>query len=484
MIKLSWVLGLMLIVSCSFGQAANAKPQDTKAKIDAINKYVDFVNESIHGMFMVNRLLVEYNMDLNKYVDLESEKINNYSNKDLPLDIFEDKDHWFYEISPYELLNQAKKQSVALDPSDKAALDNLSQKFLAIIKSSNQLRLDMDKVSQGVDFSKKENIDIVYRKLEEGLKHFSDFYKTQIEFEKLVEQIKSKTISPTLSFKPFYDSMSKLHKSSETILMKVRAKEVEALDQIIKMNSQNLVEYKQSKFESLTSNKILTPKLKLAFDNSIKLGEDINVLSQNFLKNDVIPSKYKSYGRFYFYYNVEMISKFNKYGSGMATEMNNLIQTAALPLVKFTELPHLFQIIYPKKIVTTDVIKASDDVVSLPTTVKERTVVNNKKTMRVESDVVEIQLYDHMIADGDVVSINFNGDWILEKEELERGSKTVKLKLNPEGKNYLLLHADNVGKRPPNTMALSYKFRGDKVEIVLKSDNNVSEMIEIVQVKK
>jgi hypothetical protein len=484
MIKLSWVLGLMLIVSCSFGQAANAKPQDTKAKIDAINKYVDFVNESIHGMFMVNRLLVEYNMDLNKYVDLESEKINNYSNKDLPLDIFEDKDHWFYEISPYELLNQAKKQSVALDPSDKAALDNLSQKFLAIIKSSNQLRLDMDKVSQGVDFSKKENIDIVYRKLEEGLKHFSDFYKTQIEFEKLVEQIKSKTISPTLSFKPFYDSMSKLHKSSETILMKVRAKEVEALDQIIKMNSQNLVEYKQSKFESLTSNKILIPKLKLAFDNSIKLGEDINVLSQNFLKNDVIPSKYKSYGRFYFYYNVEMISKFNKYGSGMATEMNNLIQTAALPLVKFTELPHLFQIIYPKKIVTTDVIKASDDVVSLPTTVKERTVVNNKKTMRVESDVVEIQLYDHMIADGDVVSINFNGDWILEKEELERGSKTVKLKLNPEGKNYLLLHADNVGKRPPNTMALSYKFRGDKVEIVLKSDNNVSEMIEIVQVKK
>jgi hypothetical protein len=59
----------------------------------------------------------------------------------------------------------------------------------------------------------------------------------------------------------------------------------------------------------------------------------------------------------------------------------------------------------------------------------------------------------------------------------------MKLQLNPVGRNYLLLHADNVGKRPPNTMALSYVFRGDKKEIVLKSDNDFSELIEIVIVK-
>ena len=104
--------------------------------------------------------------------------------------------------------------------------------------------------------------------------------------------------------------------------------------------------------------------------------------------------------------------------------------------------------------------------------------------MRVESSIVEIQLYDHMIADGDIVSINFNGDWILEKEELESGSKTVKLQLNKEGKNFLLLHADNVGKRPPNTMGLSYKYHGEKKEIILKSDDNTSELIEIILVDK
>ena len=76
---MKYLLGLFL--GLFFFQASAAPSHD------ALNLYVDFVNKSVHGMFMVNRLLVEYNLELNKYVDLESEKINNYSNKDLPQDI-------------------------------------------------------------------------------------------------------------------------------------------------------------------------------------------------------------------------------------------------------------------------------------------------------------------------------------------------------------------------------------------------------------
>ena len=85
-----------------------------------------------------------------------------------------------------------------------------------------------------------------------------------------------------------------------------------------------------------------------------------------------------------------------------------------------------------------------------------------------------------MIIDGDVVSVNFNGEWIIQKAELEKKPQTVKLKLNPEGKNYLILHADNVGTRSPNTTAISYSYRGVKRDLILKSDYNQSELIEIV----
>jgi hypothetical protein len=474
-----WLLIFYAVIG--FGQTS-ASPTN-KAKIDAINKYVDFVNESIHGMFLVNRLLVEYNMELNKYVDLENEKINNYSNKDLPADIFEDKEHWFYEIPPYELLNQAKQLSVNLDPKDKSALDNYTQKLLAIIKSSNQLRFDVEKASTGVDLTKKENIDIVYKKLEEGVKYFEDFYKIQLELEKVIEECKTKYVESNTSFKSFYDGMNRSYKTSKLVLTKIRTKDADLLDQIMLQFNENLAAYKLLKPETLSSNKAASIKIKFAYENGLKSLEEMKTISNAFLQNELIPNKYKLYGRFYYYYNVELISKFNKYGSGLAFQLNDMIHLANLPLIKFTELPHIFQVIYPKKIVKTDVIKATDEVVSLPQVVKERKV-NKNKVMKVDSDVVEIELYDHMIIDGDVVSINFNGDWILEKAELEKGSKMVKLKLNVEGKNYLLLHADNIGKRPPNTMALSYKFRGEKLEIVLKSDLNASEMIEIIQVKK
>ncbi|HRG65739.1 MAG TPA: hypothetical protein PLV12_08040, partial [Saprospiraceae bacterium] len=93
-------------------------------------------------------------------------------------------------------------------------------------------------------------------------------------------------------------------------------------------------------------------------------------------------------------------------------------------------------------------------------------------------------LFDHMVVDGDIVSINYNGDWILEKVELERGSKKFKLQLNKEGRNFLLLHADNVGKRPPNTIGIRYTYRGEDKEVILKSDYNTSELIELKWVSK
>ena len=179
-----------------------------------------------------------------------------------------------------------------------------------------------------------------------------------------------------------------------------------------------------------------------------------------------------------------MLDKNNYYGTGVISELNNLIQVASLPVIKLLEMPHIFQIIYPKKIENLEVIKPTDpNVVSLPVTIKERSVQASKQ-IRVDEAVAELELFDHMIVDGDVVSINFNGDWILEKVELEKGSKKVKLQLNRQGKNFLLLHADNVGKRPPNTIGVKYKYRGETKEIILKSDYNTSELIEIKLVDK
>ena len=68
-------------------------------KLNALNNYVDFSNEGTHGLLIVHRLLENFNKNINKYVDLPDQQINFYSNKDLPQDIFQDDENWFYDLS-------------------------------------------------------------------------------------------------------------------------------------------------------------------------------------------------------------------------------------------------------------------------------------------------------------------------------------------------------------------------------------------------
>ena len=93
--------------------------------------------------------------------------------------------------------------------------------------------------------------------------------------------------------------------------------------------------------------------------------------------------------------------------------------------------------------------------------------------------MIVLNLFDYKIQDGDIVSINFNGDWILENHSIETKASELTLKLNPNGKNYILLHAESVGRRPPNTMGIKYTYKGEERELELKSDLDNSELIEI-----
>ena len=236
-----------------------------------------------------------------------------------------------------------------MDVQDKNALNAFSDKILTIIRASNQLRFDMDAVSVGVDLTKVANIQKVYEKLEQGVKLFEDFYKIQLEMEKVIDAGRTKYIDANLSVKPFYDAMQQLHKTSRAILTQLRQKETEHLSEFANAQSSAISNYKQQKAEKLTTNPAILSKIKSSFSNSISSAEEMNKGSRTVLQNDVIPAKYKLYGRFYYFYNVELISKNNKYGSGLVFEMNSIIQQAVLPVVKFTEIPHIFQVIYPRK---------------------------------------------------------------------------------------------------------------------------------------
>ncbi|MBK9737245.1 MAG: hypothetical protein IPO92_20770 [Saprospiraceae bacterium] len=459
------------------GQSTNME------KVKAINNYINFSNEGTHGLLIVHRLLENFNKSINKYVDLPDQQINFYSNKDLPQDIFEDPENWFYETSPNEWFVKATTPSIVL-PADKVTkLNTIITEMKTILVKINKLRFDLEEQIKTLDLTKRENLSLVYDKLEDGVRLYKDYYKKQLILETEIDiYIKTLKLSTDeIQFPEVLASMNGVYKSTRSALHALYMKEDDNYAELIKSQQLALTKFDGIVLANYNSTRLINSRVQLYWANIKRQTAESIKAEQLFTDSETIPDEYKLYDKYYYYYNIAVINKFNRYGNGIVFELNRILEYIGVPIARYFEMPHYFKVIYPKLLEKTDVLAASDPVVkSLPTVVKGRNVVTATRTIKVDSFVVDFKMYDHKIIDKDVVSISYNGDWIVEKLQISEKPYEFTLKLNNEGKNFLLLHADDMGRNPPATIALSYTYKGKRELIILNSDTNKSEVIEIL----
>jgi len=477
------LVGLLLLINhIGFSQNALIKAN----KLEALNNAVNVVNENAHGMLVVHRMLENYNQDINKYVDLESYKINYYTNKDLPKNIFDDPEKWFYEVSPLALIDLSIKQATTTKYVGYQQAIEVMNKMKSKINSINDIRFQLDELIIDKDLTDTSQLNRVYDKLEEGVDLYESYYTLHNELLSVLE-VAFKPLIPNaneLQYPTLYQKLANLYLSTRRILIAIRLKEDESLEQLIAKHKLAADDFKNFDLESLNSTRLNSRKVQRIKENVINLSNKFHDGITKFYETAEVPEEYRQYGKFYYYYNSELINKFNRYGNGLVFELNQLVNYLDLPVLQFSELPHYYKVIYPKKLEKVEHLAASDSkITALPKMLKERKIEKSNRVIKVDSVKINVALYDHMIEDGDIISLNFNGDWIVEKMKLTAKKKHLKLQLNEEGKNYFILHAENIGRRPPNTMAVEYFYRGQRKQIILKSDLNKSEMIEIEYVK-
>jgi hypothetical protein len=104
--------------------------------------------------------------------------------------------------------------------------------------------------------------------------------------------------------------------------------------------------------------------------------------------------------------------------------------------------------------------------------------VKEGKRIKVNSENIIISLYDHKKIDGDIISLNYNGRWILRNFILKGVYYDLPLYVSEDSsKNYLLLYANNLGKEPPNTVAIVVDDGIEQQKVVLNSDLNQCDII-------
>lgn len=115
-------------------------------------------------------------------------------------------------------------------------------------------------------------------------------------------------------------------------------------------------------------------------------------------------------------------------------------------------------------------------------TINDRKIIVTNK-VKVTTPKVTVQVWDHQMIDGDRISLNLNGDWVLQDYTLEKAKHTLEIELQ-QGTNLLVLHALNLGKYKPNTAAIIVNENGKLHQVILESDMNESGTLEIFYKQK
>jgi len=103
-----------------------------------------------------------------------------------------------------------------------------------------------------------------------------------------------------------------------------------------------------------------------------------------------------------------------------------------------------------------------------------------KETLHVPKDSIWIQVSDSNREDGDIISLEFNGQLSIKEYTLTSHKKGFRVRLQP-GVNVLTLIAHNLGEIPPNTAALDIERAEGRKRIILESDMDTSESIHIIK---
>lgn len=99
----------------------------------------------------------------------------------------------------------------------------------------------------------------------------------------------------------------------------------------------------------------------------------------------------------------------------------------------------------------------------------------------VNTDSIEIRLYDDGEIDGDKVSLVYNGKLLIQHLTLSAVPHIFKIPILKDQKNILVLYADNLGNKPPNTAFLRILYDGKETSINLSSDYEKSGAVEFIR---
>ncbi len=129
-------------------------------------------------------------------------------------------------------------------------------------------------------------------------------------------------------------------------------------------------------------------------------------------------------------------------------------------------------ILLEKPILTRQTVKMVEEAYQVAEKNTLRTVKVGR-VLEVQSERLQIQVWDNGTVDGDAVTLFLNGERLLYNYRVSKRKMTVPVQLKQDN-NFLILHAEDIGSISPNTVAVSVNDGVKEQVIILSSNLNFS----------
>jgi len=125
--------------------------------------------------------------------------------------------------------------------------------------------------------------------------------------------------------------------------------------------------------------------------------------------------------------------------------------------------------LYLEKPILTKEVVQTREAVAQPYEQENRRTIKLQRVLEVKSNTIRIKVWDNGTVDGDVATLYLNGERILHKYRVSKRRIAIPVTLQ-QADNFLVLHAEDLGDIPPNTVAVSVDD-GEREQIIVVSSD-------------
>ncbi len=330
----------MLSVNMAYAQQKRLSTATSRA----LNNYIVYANEVVYGINLMYTDFVVLNSQFDDYIDKKADSI--FCNKHNILTNYE-----YFTVFPKELFNRIYDDNIYI-PYDKRGLPlRLVGKIAGVLKEIEKNRSaigdyitseayrDDKNLAQGFEMLKR--VEVLYYDM------FTLQEKLHWSLQAIMGQYSHAEIDNDLLI--VIKELQPLLSQMKVVIKSIRAKDTSSSllqnKQQLELLISQLSHHKNILFASISTDDHSLQSPQKRFEEILGRAKSILQVANEYLSNPQYQKK--EHHPEHYYYNIDLLSQYNRYGDGAVTLFNKIINNSGVYWLLEHEMPFLFEVIYP-----------------------------------------------------------------------------------------------------------------------------------------